>query len=323
MICGTNCITILPGGGNQYKLALHTHSKLSDGNYTPSDLKKMYMAEGYSAIAFTDHRKCIPHEELTDDRFVALTATELDFSLANESGALISAVHLNAISSNPALERHYDPMSLDYDLINETVRQLKSEDFFVTLNHPVWSNMSTDDLMRIEGVDGVEVYNSIAVFFNNYSDDSAFYEYFLRRGGRAIPIAADDTHKIFEDGSPFVEYYKAFTMIKAPELTYGAIMKALAAGECYASTGPLFEGIWLEGDILHIECSPVYGVFVHSKYLTLKTQDVRKTDTITHTALDISKIREGSPYFWIQIRDTHGGKAWAPPYWFSEKSESR
>ncbi len=312
-------IEILSRNGNAYKLALHTHSKLSDGNFTPEELKRMYMEQGYSAIAFSDHRKCIPHTSLTDESFLALTATELDFSLKNGEGALVSAVHINAIAPVSDTEREYCSMPLDFDLINEKVSELKKDGFFVTLNHPVWSNMSTEEVMAIKGLDGIEVYNSIAVTFNNYSDDSAFYEYFLRKDGRAIPIAADDTHKIFEDGTPFVEYYKAFTTVKAPSLSYESVMKALSSGNCYSSTGPRFEGIWLEGDTLHVECSPVYAVFVHSKYLTLKTQQVEKTDSITHSTLDVSAIRQGSPYLWVQIRDGKGGKAWSVPYWFDKE----
>ncbi len=309
-------IEILPREAQSYKINLHTHSTLSDGNFSPADLKKKYMEQGYSAVAFTDHRACIPHEDLTDESFVALTGFEADFSLKDEKNNLIRAVHLNALAKEPSSSYSTPSMPLDFDLINKTVADLKQRGFWITLNHPVWSNMSSDDVAKIKGFDAMEVCNSIAVVFNNYSDDSAFYEYFLRDGGRAVPVAADDTHKIFEDGTPFWEYYQSFTVVKASELSYRAIMDALERGCCYASTGPQINGMWLEGDLLHIECSPVYGVFVHSKYLTCKTQDVKKTDCITHTVLDISEIRKSSPYFWVQLRDTEGKKAWTTPYWF-------
>ena len=101
---------ILSQSGNWYKVNLHTHSKLSDGNFSPMELKKMYMAEGYDAVAFTDHRKCIPHIELTDEKFVALTGTELDFSQMDVNGKLIKAVHLNALANEPATTLAYESM---------------------------------------------------------------------------------------------------------------------------------------------------------------------------------------------------------------------
>ena len=80
---------------------LHTHSTLSDGNFTPLELKELYLSNGYDAIAFTDHRKCIPHPDLTDEKFLAITGTELDFSQRDENGKLLKAVHLNAFACDP------------------------------------------------------------------------------------------------------------------------------------------------------------------------------------------------------------------------------
>ena len=309
-------IDILPQIGNLYKVNLHTHSTLSDGNFTPEELKRLYVSEGYSAVAFTDHRAFIPHPDLTDDSFVALTGAELDFT-AMDNGCWECAVHINAISRDENHTGSYERMPLDYSLINKTVEKLKADGCYVTLNHPVWSNMSTEDMFKVKGVDAVEIFNSIGVMFNNYADDTPLYEYYLRHGGKAGLVAGDDTHKIFEDGTPFMEYYRSFTMLKAKELTYESLMDALEHGDCYASTGPVFKNLWLDGDILHVECSPVFGVYVHSRYMNIKTQDVRRTDCITETELDISEIRKsGSPYIWVQLRDLSGGKAWANPYWF-------
>ena len=46
---------LLPKDGTFYKANLHCHSTVSDGALTPEELKKAYMAEGYSIIAYTDH----------------------------------------------------------------------------------------------------------------------------------------------------------------------------------------------------------------------------------------------------------------------------
>ena len=195
---------------------------------------------------------------------------------------------------------------------------LKKDGFFVTLNHPVWSNMCNADIAAIQGFDAMEICNSIALMFNNFSDDSALYEYFLRSGGKAIPIAADDCHRKYADGTPFAEYGKSFVMVKAKERTYDALFRAITTGACYASTGPKIENLWLEGDTLHVQCSPVFGVYVHSMYLNKKAQLVEKADTLTEATFDISHIREASPYFWVQLRTLEGRKAWATPYWFEK-----
>ena len=146
---------VLPRSGSQYKVNLHTHSTCSDGKFTPEQLKQYYMSMGYDAVAFTDHRKCIPHAELTDDRFVALTGLELDFNHNDEQGRQVKVVHMNALAADPGKTGEYPSMPLDYDLINETVAKLKAEGYYVTLNHPVWSNMGDADIAAIHGFDAM------------------------------------------------------------------------------------------------------------------------------------------------------------------------
>ncbi|MEE1042931.1 MAG: PHP domain-containing protein [Clostridia bacterium] len=69
---------LLPDTGEFYKANLHVHSTLSDGRWLPQEIKKAYMERGYSIIAFTDHNILIPHHDLTDENFLALTGVEID-----------------------------------------------------------------------------------------------------------------------------------------------------------------------------------------------------------------------------------------------------
>ena len=308
---------LLPSGGNLYKVNLHTHSTITDGRFSPAQLKEIYMEHGYHAVAFSDHNVCVPHNDLTDQNFVALTAVEVDFNQRDPNGLVRKVIHMNGLSRDPEKTGKYPPFEeMGLDLVNETIQKLKDENYIVTVNHPVWSDMSTEDLLYLKGMHGVEIANSIGMMFNNYCDDSAYYEYFLRAGGRAVPVAADDCHRCFEDGSPFVEYCQSFTVLKAPALTYDALIEAFEAGHLFASTGPMFENLWLDGDILHVQCSPVCGVFVHGKYLHHKAVELERTDCITETQLDIGSLRQISPYIWVQLRDSKGKKAWSVPFWF-------
>lgn len=305
--------------GNWYRINLHAHTTHSDGKLAPAQIKALYQEKGYDGVAFTDHRKLIPHTDLTDERFLALTATELDFSLTDAKGNLLKAVHLNAISPDPDRQCQFEGHPYDLDLVVETVARLQEEGYFVILNHPVWSNMTNAEVEALSGVDAMEIYNTISVTFNNYSDDSAHYENFIRSGLRALPIAADDCHRIWEDGTPFVEYAKSCVMVKSESLRYDAIFSALSRGELYATTGPVIHSLTLDGDELTVRCSPAFGIYVHSVSLGVKGQAIaRDGESLTEARFDLSAIRDCSPYFWVQIRDAHGEKAWTVPFYFSE-----
>ena len=67
---------ILIGGKRQFKANLHSHSNLSDGTFSPEELKRIYKEKGYSVLAITDHDYPCDHSELNDDDFLMLTGYE-------------------------------------------------------------------------------------------------------------------------------------------------------------------------------------------------------------------------------------------------------
>lgn len=75
---------LLPETGIFYKANLHCHTVLSDGNKTPEEVKEAYQKLGYSIVAYTDHELLIPHDELTDENFLALHGFELEINEENK-----------------------------------------------------------------------------------------------------------------------------------------------------------------------------------------------------------------------------------------------
>ena len=69
---------LLPETGAFYKANLHCHTNLSDGHLSPAEVKKIYMDEGYSIVAYTDHDILIPHPELKEENFLPLNGMELE-----------------------------------------------------------------------------------------------------------------------------------------------------------------------------------------------------------------------------------------------------
>ena len=63
--------------GKSYKANLHCHTTVSDGHYSPEEVKEYYKAHGYSVIAFTDHEILLDHSDLCDEDFIALNGYEL------------------------------------------------------------------------------------------------------------------------------------------------------------------------------------------------------------------------------------------------------
>ena len=90
---------LIPQRGNFYKANLHTHSMLSDGKWDPAEIKNWYKTHGYSVVAITDHDLFIPHNDLTDDDFVALNGFEL--GMHTDKYGKVKCCHINLIAKNP------------------------------------------------------------------------------------------------------------------------------------------------------------------------------------------------------------------------------
>ena len=74
---------LLANTKNAYKANLHAHTNISDGKFSPEELKELYKSNGYSVVAYTDHEIFIPHPELTDGEFIALSGVEVQFNGSN------------------------------------------------------------------------------------------------------------------------------------------------------------------------------------------------------------------------------------------------
>ena len=305
-----NRVYLLPEEGNLYKANLHCHSTVSDGRFTPEELKRMYMERGYHAIAYTDHRVCAPHTELSDENFVALSGVEIAFGVGTAT-----SVHVCGIARDPnaslLIENNRDD---SIEKINGGIERLKKEGYITTLNHPRWSGMSAETIAKVADVDNIEVLNGFELVQDGYGDSSAIYELELKRGRRVYPLATDDSHTMYEDHGAGLEYFKGFTVLKAPRLGYDELIEALDTGAFYASTGPEFKNLWLEDGVLHVECSPVCGVYVHGKLYSHRAAVIDGEDSITVVDIPIGEKFKSSGYFFVQIVDKSGRRAWSIPY---------
>jgi hypothetical protein len=265
---------LLPKDGKFYKANLHMHTTISDGQMTVEEVKKAYLEKGYSIVAFSDHEVMVPHYDLTDDNFLAITSTEI---LINKKtlidGSFRKTYHLN-IFSPIAKKAEFNTFNEDiiwkkhsleyvtpkqreikhdriYDVneINEIIRKANSEGCLVSYNHPVWSLQNYSDYIGLKGLWGVEWYNTGCVRAG-FPDTMQPIDDLLRQGERVFPLATDDAH-IIDD------CFSGFVMIKSHELKYDSIFNALKNGDFYSSTKPEIYEITYEDGKINIKTSPV------------------------------------------------------------------
>lgn len=337
---------LLSENGTFYKANLHVHTNISDGKKTPEEMKEGYKSHGYSVLAFTDHEVYVPHNDLTDENFLALNAVELaindnwpggfkfnktfhlnlyaktndktdccvctgrDVWLEN-SKAYISEVTMN----NPYRKFH------SAEGINDLIRRADKDGFLVCYNHPVWSMHNYPDYSGLKGLFGIEVYNTGSAR-GGYVDTDQPFEDLLNQGENLVPIAADDAHDLNASA------YGGWTMIKSENLTYESIINALIEKNCYSSNGPEIKELYFEDGVVHIKTSEAVFIYIRTNIRFSYRIHGSEAKPVTEVSFDINdfinheKSFEGchrnAPWFRVEVVDKQGKCAWTRAYFLSE-----
>ena len=299
-------IYLLPEEGQFYKANLHCHSTHSDGRLTPEQLKQAYKDHGYQILAYSDHNVLIPHTDLADPEFLPLTAIEIDTTSSDQPWPYPPTYHLNFFSKDPnrtqfvPFERVYDP-----EKINRMICSANEAGFLSQYNHPAWSYQDSRDFLPLEGLWGFEVYNHGCELEMSNGYGLNEYDQYVRAGGRGVCVATDDNHNGFPFGNPHSDSFGGFTMIKAPALTYEAVITAMEQKNLYASTGPQITGLYWEDSALHLSCSPCARLYLHT--------DHRVTDTVLSNGNNLTQavMRCAHPFAFIRVEcvDSAGKRA--------------
>ena len=116
----------------------------------------------------------------------------------------------------------------------------------------------------------------------------------------------DDVHRP-------VSLFGGWTVICAKEKSHKAVMEALRKGEFYASQGPEFTSLTLEGDMLKAEFSEAVKACFVSRSGGRRFALPGENKPVTAMELDISPFRTGDNYVRCVITNAQGRSAWSNP----------
>lgn len=322
-----------------YKGNMHCHSTLSDGHYTPDELKKLYKERGYSFLAITDHEFFKAHPELDDEDFITITSAEYAIKQFPEQSTLknfnMKVCHLNFYAKEQSNDYSFDYNSVydhyekqgvtinkpEHDVpriygaegINNLIKNAHANGCFVCYNHPRWSLENYGDYCHYEGLWGVEVYNNSCAVHGLYDYDINVVDDFLRDGKRVFVSCGDDNHNL-DEKSRLLDSFGAFVMVNTDELSYSSIIDGLLSGKFYASMGPVIEELYVEDGKVYIKCSEAKRISYSTK--GRRTKAVDGLDGYVTEA--VFEIKDTDEYFRIDVMDAEGRRANTQAYFINE-----
>ncbi len=333
-------IELIPEAGQWYKANLHCHTNISDGKQTPEEVKQIYKGLGYQAVCYTDHEVLVGHEDLCDESFVALHGYEVAIKKdeSGHTGLFMPVYHFNLLAKTQAqryMPRFYrnnpscagdsrrwieevgvfdkegddfiDHTEYDVAWINDYLGAVAAGGYLITYNHPMWSMHSACDYIGLENIHAIEAINGSCNHMND--NTSLHYEALLRAGASIVPVGGDDNHSTASCG-------RGYTMIKAPALTYEALMEAYERGDCYASEGPAIESLVLRDGKICVKTSPAAAITLFSEGRFVRTKRA-EGETRTEAEFDYEPQKFGR-YFRMEVQDERGRRAYSNAYYTAD-----
>ncbi len=331
---------LLPETGNFYKANLHCHTTISDGNRTPEEIKDIYKQKGYSVVAFTDHNAFIPHNDLTDDDFLALNGMEVDvvatygaheeyevkrcdFSLiALEDDTIFQPLwhrrlyqehireEIKALIQTDENETNYR-RSYTVECISYLMQTARKKGFYVILNHPTLSREGYMNYTRYDGMNAIEMFNGSSIQMGHDDFNPRVYDDILNTGKRIYGVGADENHNAMPEDSRYSDSGLAWTMIKADKLDYRAITTAMEKGQFYSTEGPEIYEMYIEDDKLYVKFSEAVHIICKTQHRVGQRVFAEEGKAITEAVFGFNK---DWGYFRIVITDKCGRRACTNAY---------
>lgn len=321
-----------------FRANLHCHTNISDGKLTPQEVKDLYKSRGYSVIAYSDHDQFVPHNDLTDDAFVAINSAEYaigfgDFArLPVPAGCEVSWLHEpcfhfnifatdQGISETPgrdtiwgAQRNRFDGTDAEkaemaafsYSKCNDLIAKCNDAGFLVQLNHPYWSLNTREDCLALEGLWALEILNYATQRETGAEYCPMLFDDMLRHRGPGLFCTMDDDNHNPPSMPPEEHSFGGSTFFAADELSYAAIADSMKKGRFFCASGlnpPRFEAVWIEDGRIHAEFSPV-DLAILTGYGRFFRQ--ARGAGITSAEFDIPA---NEPYFRLTLIDRQGNFA--------------
>ncbi len=317
---------LLPESGNDYKANLHCHSTISDGKLSVEEIKKIYMEEGYSIVAYTDHHYLAGHNDLAEPGFLPLNGYEI--SVNDKNDTIKRTCHFCLIARKPdnlnqvcIYPSKYLPESIEpnFDVehayngrtISEMMQAGRDAGFFVTYNHPCWSQERYPEYMSYDGMHAMEIvnYGCIATGWNDVNDH--VYDDMIRGGKKIFCIATDDNHNKHPRDTRDWDSFGGFTVIRAEALEYEKVTDALFEGNFYASQGPIIHDLYIEDGEVHITCEPADRIFLSTNH---RRAAIRFAEGGAELTEAVFPIKEADTYIRLTVVDASGNMAFTNAY---------
>ena len=296
-------------GGVWLRVQLHCHTTNSDGELAPPALAALYAAAGYDVLAVTDHWHIT--RDAGDHGMVMIPGAELNADLPGpERYCDLIALGIDELPQDPAVRANNS-----FADMSAAAAWITGNGGLAFLAHPYWSGVRHHLVTRSRGLTGLEAFNATSDLDAGRGDSSVLWDETLEEGLGLVGVAVDDAHTAPSD------FDRAWTWVRARARTPQAVLDALAAGSCYATTGPAILDARRTDDGIEVRCEPASTVVLRTRYEygcaavgpprpRTWQAEILSTDSGGFVTGARFHPEQDAPYARVTVTDPKGGSAW-------------
>jgi len=303
-----------------FKGSLHAHTSRSDGDSPPEQVWEWHREHGYDFLVLADHNVLTvmdaPGGE--GERPLLIPGEEITLVLGEVP------IHLNALGLKReiGMARQVTPDigTTVVETLQTAVDRIRDAGGLAQINHPNYKWAFDDRAMRmVEGASLLEIANChpITNTWGGGGSPSAetMWDRLLSAGRRVWGVATDDAHHFAGEfaanrGNPG----RGWVMVRAEQLSIGAILEALEKGEFYSSTGISLSEVRADGRELSIEIEPAGDV----RFTTVFTGENARELWRSHGLSARYELSRLDGFARAAVYASTGARAWTQPVWVEE-----
>ena len=292
--------------GTFLKGGMHCHTTRSDGLGDPADVIRMHYEHGYAFLALTDHNR-FNRINYADVPMTILSGIERNMELPGWTRDRPHCVHIVGVGDPASTEGPaHDEKIPEYGRYEDLaaaqgmIDQMHAWGLKTFYCHPEWSGTRYEEYRVLQGLFGMEVWNSGCAIENDQDTDNGHYwDEALDTGRRMWGVAVDDGHQM-------AHHCQGWVMVKA-ENNAPAILQALEDGAFYASCGPVIHDFYVENNRAYLDCSDAVSI----SFRTLRSPLLKTVgEHVTHAE---TGMHPGTHYVRAVVTDAQGRRAWTNP----------
>lgn len=285
--------------GEWLKGNLHCHSNQSDGEPSPQQIVDIYAERAYDFLSITDHNRLTDVTSLDDKGMTLIPGCELN----GGKGELGQHFHLVLIG------QHREVKPSPEMSVHDLVALAHSAGELCWIAHPSWSSLTSGDLLPVEGIIGVEVYNTTCHHGIGRGESVVQWDELWARDRQPLGLAVDDAHWHYPDA------IGGWVWVQAAGRDQADILAAIRDGMFYASTGPTIEAVEFDGRQIRVTCSPAQEVRLVNPRPGVGWTSFRLGRPGPYTQIEWT-VPDAWNMVRVEIMDETGRRAWTNPFIF-------